>query len=82
MRRPVGISVDGFAKQQQFGFELVCSEGVRDHAQRKHHVFLLATGSFDCDLARAGYRALRLDAALIVRDIETAVSLIRAALEP
>jgi len=36
----------------------------------------------DAVLARAGYRVLRLDAALVIRDIEMAVSLVRAALEP
>jgi len=34
----------------------------------------------DAVLARAGYRVLRLDAALVVRDIEAAVSRVRAAL--
>jgi very-short-patch-repair endonuclease len=34
----------------------------------------------DAVLARAGYRIVRLDAALVTRDIETAVSLVRAAL--
>ena len=36
----------------------------------------------DAVLARAGYRVLRLDAALVVRDIEAAISLVRAALAP
>jgi len=35
----------------------------------------------DAVLARAGYRVLRLDAALVSRDIEAAVSRVRAALE-
>jgi leucyl-tRNA synthetase len=34
----------------------------------------------DAVLARAGYRVLRLDAALVMRDVETAVELVRAAL--
>src|SRR6478735_7841546 len=34
----------------------------------------------DAVLARAGYRVLRLDAALVVRDIEAAVARVRAAL--
>ena len=34
----------------------------------------------DAVLARAGYRVLRLDAALVMRDIEAAVSRVRAAL--
>ena len=33
-------------------------------------------------LARAGYRVLRLDAALVIRDIEAAVARVRAALTP
>ena len=36
----------------------------------------------DAALARAGYRVLRLDAALFIRDIEAAVSLVRLALAP
>lgn len=36
----------------------------------------------DAVLARGGYRVLRLDAALVVRNIEAAVSRVRAALEP
>jgi len=35
----------------------------------------------DAVLARAGYRVLRLDAALVMRDIEAVVSRVRAALE-
>ena len=34
----------------------------------------------DAVLARAGYRVLRLDAALVMRDTEAAIALIRAAL--
>ena len=34
----------------------------------------------DAVLARAGYRVLRLDAAPVIRDIESAVALVRAAL--
>ena len=36
----------------------------------------------DAVLARAGYRVLRLDAALVTRDLEAAVSRVRAALTP
>ena len=36
----------------------------------------------DAVLARAGYRVLRLDAALVVGDIEAAIALVRAALQP
>ena len=34
----------------------------------------------DAVLARAGYRVLRLDAALLMRDVDAAVALVRAAL--
>ena len=34
----------------------------------------------DAVLARAGYRVLRLDAALVIQDIEAAIALVRAAL--
>jgi crossover junction endodeoxyribonuclease RuvC len=34
----------------------------------------------DAVLARAGYRVLRLDAALVMRDVEAAVALVRATL--
>ena len=34
----------------------------------------------DAVLARAGYRVLRLEAALVMREIETAIALVRAAL--
>jgi very-short-patch-repair endonuclease len=36
----------------------------------------------DAVRARAGYRVLRLHAALVLREIEAAVSRVRAALEP
>jgi len=45
------------------------------HAER-----VRADARRDAVLARAGYRVLRLDAALVMRDIEAAVARVRAAL--
>ena len=45
------------------------------HARRRR-----ADGSRDCKLGRLGYRIVRVEAALVLRDLPAAVALIRAAL--
>jgi crossover junction endodeoxyribonuclease RuvC len=46
----------------------------------RHAEHARADARRDAVLARAGYRVLRLDAALVTRDVEAAVALVRAAL--